>query len=312
MKTNLVYKVFGKNIEELILDDIKIFFQNKQQEGPLIEFKSGEVEINDLYNEITAFLNTEGGILIIGAPKETKEKIGNTLQRFCQGELTYSQFSSKEWLLQKIYTNITPSPIGINIQHFLTQNGNIFILEIPQSFNPPHQSNNTGKYYIRLETEAKAAPHGLVQALFDKRRKPLLFPDLKTKELDNGIDEVTVSLSNLSSTPAEKVSLIIDVYNCDTLNKDFEIIYDDSLGPKFSCSLSYDQVLVSVISVTTKFNVTRRNRNYVISVGYWSLNNDFEIIFFFINTSAQTIERREIDILDPNLKELMDNHYNNN
>lgn len=310
MKETLISKIFGKNIEELNLDDIKLFFQNKQQEGPLIEFKSGEVEINDLYNEVAAFLNTEGGIIIVGAPKECKERIGNTLIRFCQGDLTYSKFSSKEWLLQKIYTNITPSPIGISIQHFLTNDGNIFILEIPQSFNPPHQSNNSGKYYIRLESDAKAAPHGLVSALFDKRRKPLLSPDLITKEVNHGEDEVIVSLRNLTSTPAEKVFLIIDVYNCDVLGNEFELVDDDILGQKYSCSLLYDQVLVKVIHLRTKFNVSRRLRNYIVSVGYWSLHNDFDIVFFFINPSQQIIEKKELNLLDPNLKELIDSHFN--
>lgn len=66
--------------------DIKDFFSTRQEESSTLEFKSGEVDVTDIFKEITAFLNTEGGLLIIGAPREVKEVIGKKTVVYCQGE----------------------------------------------------------------------------------------------------------------------------------------------------------------------------------------------------------------------------------
>jgi len=103
-----IEKIFNKNIVDLNINDLTDFFESDQEETSILEFKSGKVEINDIYKEITAFLNTEGGLLIIGAPIEKKEKIGKNEKVICSGELTYSQFRNKDWLYQKIASNIVP------------------------------------------------------------------------------------------------------------------------------------------------------------------------------------------------------------
>ena len=167
MKKSFITQFFDKNPDELTVSDIQNYFNDRQEESPTLEFKSGDAEINDVFKEVAAFLNTEGGLLIIGSPRETRETIGKRVINFCQGEVTYSKFVSKDWLHQKLFSNITPSPTEIYIKEIVTEKGNIFILDIPQSTNPPHQSTADGRYYIRLENESKPAPHGLIQALFD-------------------------------------------------------------------------------------------------------------------------------------------------
>jgi len=62
--------IFNKEIYDLEIDDLKAFFSTEQEETSLIEFKSGAVEVDTIYKEVAAFLNTEGGILVIGAPEE--------------------------------------------------------------------------------------------------------------------------------------------------------------------------------------------------------------------------------------------------
>ncbi len=68
----MVEQIFNKEVYKVTLEELITFFQSEQEESALLEFKSGESSLEDIYKEVTAFVNTEGGILIIGAPKETK------------------------------------------------------------------------------------------------------------------------------------------------------------------------------------------------------------------------------------------------
>lgn len=281
MREKFITNFFGKDKEELDIVDIKNYFQVRQEESSTIEFKRGDVEINDVYKEVTAFLNTEGGLLIIGSPTESKEKNGKKEIKYCQGEITYSKFLSKDWLYQKLFSNITPSPTEIFIKEF----------DIPQSNNPPHQSNSDGRYYIRLDSEAKPAPHGLVQALFDKRRKPKLYAKVDREQIDINKDNLYVSIYNDSNIPADKVSFIIDIYNVketdDRLN--FKEVKDITLGKRLSLSQKANQVLVSVVSLSIDFMATHLNQKYLVVVSYWSKKTDFDCMYFEINPKENQI-----------------------
>lgn len=195
MNSNYIEKIFGKPRNEVKLSDIEEYFSTPQEESSVIEFKSGEVEINDIFKEITAFLNTEGGLLIIGAPRETKKELGKNIIKVCEGNLTFSNFKNKDWLYQKIASNIVPIPTDLKIEEFLTENGNVFLIDIPQSLSPPHQSSSDGKYYLRLERDAKPAPHGIIQALFNKRRVPLLSTDIAITEINDENDNILINSS---------------------------------------------------------------------------------------------------------------------
>jgi hypothetical protein len=281
MNSNYIEKIFGKPRNEVKLSDIEEYFSTPQEESSVVEFKSGEVEINDIFKEITAFLNTEGGLLIIGAPRETKQTIGKNIIKVCEGNLTYSNFKNKDWLYQKIASNIVPTPTDLKIEEFLTENGNVFLIEIPQSLTPPHQSSSDGKYYLRLERDAKPAPHGIVQALFNKRRVPLLSADISITEIDRRNDKILVSIKNESRIPADKVAFIIDVYNVAEISSthNFEF-HEDVLGNKFSMSNHTNQVLVQIISLPIYLNVRHFNKDYLIFVAFWCRDLDFEFKYF--------------------------------
>jgi hypothetical protein len=289
-----IEKIFRKNIYDFNISDLRTFFESEQEETSILEFKSGEVEINDLYKEISAFLNTEGGLIIIGSPRERKEKTGKNEKVICQGDLTYSRFRNKDWLYQKIATSIVPTPIGLKIFEHLDDKGAIYVIDIPQSTIPPHQCSSDGKYYIRLEREAKPAPHGLVQALFNKRRFPNLIGEINVNKINQFEDEVDIKIMNRSSFPADKVSFIIDVYNVNNVESKFTFIsnQNDELGPKFSLSEKTDQILVQVISIPINFVVEHIGSEYLIFVGYWSKDSDFDFNYETYNPQTKTVTGR--------------------
>jgi hypothetical protein len=157
---------FQKELHQLGIGDLIEYFNEEQEETSTLEFKSGDVGLEKLHGEVCAFLNTEGGLLIIGAPKETE---GNK-RGVCIGKLTSCTYiKSEHSLMQSLASNISPTPTGIKCKALQYDTGYVYVLEVPQSMHPPHQVSREGKYYIRLDKEAKAAPHGIVEALFFRR-----------------------------------------------------------------------------------------------------------------------------------------------
>lgn len=270
-------KIFGKELSKISLDDLKLFFEIEREESSKIEFKSGQIAIEDIYREICAFLNTDGGILIIGTPKEEKIQINKSnYKRICKGELIPSSFRNKGWLTQKIAANISPFPVNIEIQEILTSNGNFFILDIPQSMTPPHQCTNEGKYYIRLEDEAKPAPHGIVQSLFFKRQIPQISTETVLKTYKNKPEneiEITININNVSNVPAEKVSYLINIDNIEDVK--VEDYHNNAHGYKKKHEHCYiiqeglDQVLVKGLVIPVEFSIFHKYQHFLISILVW-------------------------------------------
>lgn len=290
MMHNFIQDIFGKDHDEINLTDIKAFFEEEREETAILEFKSGEVEIEDIFKEVAALLNTEGGLIIVGTPREVKKQKGKKKFNTCQGELMYSKFRSKDWLFQKIASNISPVPTNLLIKEISGEEGTVFLINVPQSKRPPHQANSDGRYYLRLECEAKPAPHGLVQALFDKRRVPDLTARLEIIRSVKGTTQLTVFIRNQSEIPADKVSFLIDVYNVNDIESKWHFDeVDDFLGRKFSMSSSAGQVLVQVISTSIKFTVDHQNDEFLVMAGFWSLQNDFDLKFWTVDPKSSKI-----------------------
>jgi hypothetical protein len=285
-----IKSIFNKDDKKVSISDLVGFFSIEQEETNVLEFKSGEVEINDIFTEVAAFLNTEGGLLIIGSPREKTVPFGRLTKKICQGDLTYSKFRSKDWLYQKLMSNISPPPMGLWIDDPNDEKGTVYVIDIPQSSTPPHQCNSDGRYYIRLDREARPAPHGIVKALFNKRRQPRLEAYLSIDKKDAISDIVNVSFTNKSNIPAEKVGYIIEAYYVSDLLCDVNVsIGQDSFGRKFSITDTIDRTVVQVIRYSLDFLIHHRNMEYMIFVGYWSKENDFDFQYWTYNPQKQEI-----------------------
>jgi len=304
LKGQFITNIFNKVPNDIVIDDIKDFFSTQQEETSILEFKAGQIEIIDLYKEITAFLNTEGGLIIIGSPKEVKKIEGKIEKRYCQGDLTYSSFKGKDWLSQKIYSNIVPSPVNLTIVEFITQEGSVFLIDVPQSNNPPHQSVVDGRYYIRLETEAKPAAHGLIQALFNKRRAPELKADISLRKDHLGTNTVTISFGNNAPYPADKVGFLIDVYNVEEADSGFNVVESENEFRKYSFTKSNNSLLVRLINIQRSFKIYPKKegfkkQNYLIMAAYWCVDADIDFTFWTCNpVTLEVVNSGKLDSVD--------------
>lgn len=177
------YSLFQKELTVLTFSDLDTFFSTTQEENAILEFKMGEVSLETIHKEVAAFANTQGGLLILGAPKEIDHPEKKNV-KVCLGALTpCTKIPNPDTLVRSIASNISPSPTQIRVKEIQIEGGSVYIIDVAQSSNPPHQVNANGIYYIRMEREAKAAPHGIVEALFFRRQKSdlLMTPEIEVK-----------------------------------------------------------------------------------------------------------------------------------
>ena len=295
---SLVRHILGKELFELTKGDLVDFFKHPREETSILEFKSGEVKINGVFKEICAFLNTEGGIIIIGSPKE--QKIPKTGKRICRGKLIPSGFRDKDWLYSLVSANIVPEPKELKIHEIADEQGKYFVIEVPQSQKPPHQFLTDGRYYIRMNLEAKPAPHGIVESLFLKSRKPMLHAIFninrpnKRKGTEN-FNNLKIDIANQSSIPTTNISYLIRLMNIEDIrhNGTVQSINQDGEG-NYEIKGTSDEVLVDERKFPLHFDVINKMEPYLVSVMVWNSEAGlFKVNALFDPMNFQYIEKYE-------------------
>jgi hypothetical protein len=170
--------IFGKDLYDLVYADLVAYFELQKDETLNLEFKS-YVSAGDFHKKVDAIkkstcalLNSEGGIIIWGAPNEVKDEHGNTS---AIGDLTpFETEFDRDRLINALTASITPMPSGIRVQKLTNEdNTSVFVIEVEKSLGRPHQFKD--RYYIRLDGQTRIAPHYLISAMM----KSVDFPDLK-------------------------------------------------------------------------------------------------------------------------------------
>lgn len=178
---------FGKDLYDLDYNDIVQFFNVEKEENLNLEFKSypaqgsAQEKENSIMKAICGMLNSEGGVVIWGAPTEQRDAQGNTT---AQGALTpFNTNLDRDRLINKISSFIIPLPIGIRVQQLNDANGDsVFVIEVDKSNQKPHQFKNN--YYIRLDGQTKIAPHYLIEAMMKSIEFPVIRGHIRLKNID--------------------------------------------------------------------------------------------------------------------------------
>lgn len=185
-----------------MFEDVENFFLEEREENETLEFKSGSNELTDatfntqleskITRSIASFLNSSGGILIWGSPRE--RQIVGRKEKVCQGELNPLNVArTKDQLINKITWDISYLPIGINVKRLEREGQYLYIFEVTESESKPHQYK--GNYPIRLDGQTQNAPHYLVDALFKQVKLPDIEGYLKFENISNFDNLLLVSLS---------------------------------------------------------------------------------------------------------------------
>jgi len=177
--------IFSKSINELNIDDIRIFCEKGIKEGFTLDYK--EDFPNNLEKTICAFANTFGGVILLGVEENQEGKPimpikGIDFERGLHERVV-------NIILDNIYPPLFPEIEVVRFQ----DNGNdkaVVVIRIPQSDMTPHLIDNKRKVYIRTDNRNKpeeVATIDQIEWLYNKRKKS---EELKQTLYDNAVKRV--------------------------------------------------------------------------------------------------------------------------
>ena len=205
-----VERWFTKKPCDVKAEDIESFISRKIEENINLDYKDIRSYSNydELSKDISAFANSEGGLIILGV---SEERIGKGKQiRIHPKEITWSDATlSKEQLEDNLIVKIRPLINGLRIIPIRQGNGSlkvIFLIDIPQSDNPPHMASDY-RYYKRLNFERKPMEHYEVANFFK----------ISWTMKEKLIEEIFIPLSSILGNQIKK----LEKYNC-PFDQEFE------------------------------------------------------------------------------------------
>lgn len=172
---SFIYYYLHKPAPQVTFLDVQCLISSEIPESQTLEYKSGRIDLAECGETISAFLNTDGGLLVIGTPQtESVRDPGGRSRRICRGEFRpISPIPDKDDAHRKLLSRILPLPAGVAIRVVPVEaDGAVLLIDVPKSSYPPHQFENS--YFLRLDGETRKAPQALVEALFLQRRGPNL------------------------------------------------------------------------------------------------------------------------------------------
>ena len=167
------------------------------EEGIYLEFKrpsefvkngkfSSDWAAKELTETVSAFLNSDGGIMLVGVQtdkhktdrkieflKPLEEWSSNQTWEYFGIHLTVSQ------IRDLIYGNISPKPSGVEVKDFGIQVGEaktaVFVVTVAPSQLGAHQSVKTQRYYRRTGDGDEPMLDFEIRAVNNRRSGPLLY-----------------------------------------------------------------------------------------------------------------------------------------
>jgi len=194
---------------------LKKIIKNKIEESKQLDYKDAraltkdERNVKELSKDISAFANSEGGVIIYGI---TEDKHLPKSLSFIDG----NEFS-KEWLENVIDSNISPKIQDIVIHPIRLDNSieqTIYVVEIPESPYSPHMANDN-KYYRRYNFKSVPMEEYDVRNLY-----------FKTTQIKLIIEDIIIISGGPSTVGGKltRISFSIDFLVCN-VSKVIEKLY---------------------------------------------------------------------------------------
>lgn len=161
----------GMNIDAITADTITGLIAAGAQESVHLEFKrqsygTGDDAKREFLKDVSAFANSLGGHLVIGM-EETGGRA--TEVRPMPAEVVDSEMLRLESVLR---TGIDPALVGVRMRRIDVEGGAVIVIQVPQSYNPPHRVIQSGsnRFWRRHSSGAHEMSMEELRLLFGERR----------------------------------------------------------------------------------------------------------------------------------------------
>ena len=155
-----------KDAGQVTREDVEAFVSRRVEENPNLDYKDirSYFDFDELSKDVSAFANSEGGLIILGVSEDTVKK-GEEIVKIYPKEITWGdETHSKERLEDHLISKIRPRINGLRIQPIREGEDSlkvIFLIDVPQSDNRPHMSSDN-RYWKRLNFRKTPMEHSEV------------------------------------------------------------------------------------------------------------------------------------------------------
>ncbi len=172
--------IFGKEELEVGLSDIQNLINQKVEENKMLEYKDPDILANPkrLSKQVSAFLNAEGGLIIIGVCEDKPNEKDRLQARIYPTHIKFVDSKyTKERVELMVFSNIhcsaKPEIQILPIRDTNDSSKAVFLVEISQGEDPPYQAADN-RYYRRLNAIKYPLAHYEIADFFGRRRRPRL------------------------------------------------------------------------------------------------------------------------------------------
>lgn len=182
--------------------DVQKMIQDQVQENIHLDYKRsaairrGSRERDEIAKDVSAFANSDGGVLIYGV--EEKDQLPISID----GGVGDSE-SSREWIEAAVMTGITPRIDDVRILPLVTIPGKtMYVIEVAKTFRGPHQASDK-RYYKRHNFKSVPMEDYEINDVRNRRKH---VPPLLTFQVGEYRRAVaTFDVANVSDVVAEEV-----------------------------------------------------------------------------------------------------------